>query len=47
MEQIMRLTKYPYNSIRELEDYLINTYQNILFYKREEKRFIDVYSFFL
>ncbi|EMU3489496.1 hypothetical protein EPM67_001583, partial [Neisseria gonorrhoeae] len=26
----MRLTKYPYNSIRELEDYLINTYQKYI-----------------
>ena len=33
----MRLTKYPYNSIRELEDYLKNTYQKYIILQEEGK----------
>ncbi|SFG67474.1 Uncharacterised protein [Neisseria elongata] len=40
----MRLTKYPYNSIRELEDYLINTYQKYIILQEEGK---EIYRCFI
>lgn len=40
----MRLTKYPYNSIRELEDYLINTYQKYIILQEEGK---EIYRRFI
>ena len=40
----MRLTKYPYNSIRELEDYLINTYQKYIILQEEGK---EIYQCFI
>ena len=44
----MRLTKYPYNSIRELENYLTNTYQKYIILQRERKgRIYRCFHFFL
>ena len=40
----MRLTKYPYNSIRELEDYLINTYQKYIILQEGGK---EIYRCFI
>ena len=40
----MRLTKYPYNSIRELEDYLINTYQKYIILQERGK---EIYRCFI
>ena len=40
----MRLTKYPYNSIRELEDYLLNTYQKYIILQEEGK---EIYRCFI
>lgn len=40
----MRLTKYPYNPIRELEDYLINTYQKYIILQEEGK---EIYRCFI
>ncbi|WP_455934781.1 hypothetical protein [Neisseria sp.] len=40
----MRLTKYPYNSIRELEDYLLNTYQKYIVLQEEGK---EIYRCFI
>jgi hypothetical protein len=40
----MRLTKYPYNSIRELEDYLMNTYQKYTILQDEGK---EIYRCFI
>ena len=40
----MRLTKYPYNSIRELEDYLMNTYQKYIILQDEGK---EIYRCFI
>lgn len=40
----MRLTKYPYNAIRELEDYLINTYQKYIILQEEGK---EIYRCFI
>ena len=40
----MRLTKYPYNSIRELEDDLINTYQKYIILQEEGK---EIYRCFI
>ena len=40
----MRLTKYPYNSIRELEDYLINIYQKYIILQEEGK---EIYRCFI
>ena len=40
----MRLTKYPYNSIRELEDYLIKTYQKHIIPQEREK---EIYRCFI
>ena len=40
----MRLTKYPYNSIRELEDYLLNTYQEYIILQEGGK---EIYRCFI
>ena len=40
----MKLTKYPYNSIRELEDYLLNTYQKYIILREEGK---EIYRCFI
>ncbi|WP_118793020.1 hypothetical protein [Neisseria bergeri] len=40
----MRLTKYPYNSIRELEDYLINTHQKYIILQEGGK---EIYRCFI
>ena len=40
----MRLTKYPYNSIRELENYLTNTYQKYIILQEKGK---EIYRCFI
>ena len=40
----MKLTKYPYNFIRELEDYLKNTYQKYIILQEEGK---EIYRCFI
>ena len=45
VEQITKLKKYPSNSIIDLENYLIKTYQKYIILQREERRFIDVLFF--